>query len=73
MYHSRVTHMYILCTLITVLCKLLVQWKDKLAVALKCLIQLYYKLQRLTVYIVTETGALSYTTDLQSTVYTLHG
>ena len=32
--------------------------KGKQAVALKCLIQLYYKSQRLSVYIVTETGAI---------------
>ena len=44
----------------TVLCfaSQLSSGKGKYAVALKCLIQLYYKSQRLSVYIVTETGAI---------------
>ena len=46
----------------TVLCKSVIQWKVSCPVEgvnrLKCLIQLHYKSQRLSVYIVTETGAI---------------
>ena len=52
----------------TVLCRSAIQWKG--GVAMKCLIQLWYMTQRLSVYIVTLTAAHS--RPAKCTVYILY-